>query len=89
MREYKKLLPKTEEYLEYMEKLYDRFTADYDQLEKERIEQTEDYLIFRDPMCKLAQILYGEYDFWAVSLAKYIAVMNGDCYIPSMKHMKE
>ena len=74
-------LPKTEEYLKRMNMIFEKFYIDYSLLEKEYKKMSDDYLILSQPMLHLANTLYNENDGWAVELAQFIAVLNGDQYI--------
>ncbi len=89
MSKYYKQLPKTEEFLENMEDIIIRLSTDIDYFKKEEKELTEDYLILCEPMMSMARVFYNEAPEWAVELAKYIAVMNGDNYISNIRHIKE
>jgi hypothetical protein len=77
----RKIFRKTSECIDNIERVYDKFSNNYEATIKEAREKTDDYVISREPMARLAEVLYTEWEAGAVDLAKHIAVMNGDHYI--------
>lgn len=68
-----KLLPKTEQYLNYMEKLYGKYAAiNWDTYDSA---PDEDKRIIENPMWHLAETIYMESPKWAEDLAKYLCVI--------------
>lgn len=67
-----KLLPKTEQYLNHLEELYDKYTIS---LEAYDSASDEDKEIIEHPMLHLAETIYMESPNWAETLAKYLCVL--------------
>lgn len=67
-----KLLPKTEQYLNHLEELYDKYIIS---LEAYDSASDEDKEIIEHPMLHLAETIYMESPDWAETLAKYLCVL--------------
>ena len=79
----RRVLQKTSECINNIERVYDKFCCSSEEVYKEEREKSDDYILLRNPMARLAEVLYAEWETGAVDLAKHIAVMNGDHYIDS------
>ena len=77
----RKIFRKTSECIDNIERVYDKFCTNCEAITKEEKEKTDDYVVLREPMVRLAEVLYTEWETGAVDLAKHIAIMNGDHYI--------
>ena len=68
----RKLLPKTEQYLNHLEELYDKYVIDWDAYDSA---SDADKRIIEHPMLHLAETIYLESPGWAKDLAKYLCVL--------------
>lgn len=84
----RKIFRKTSECIDNIERVYNKFSTDCEAITKEEEEKTDDYVILREPMARLAEVLYTEWEVGAVDLAKHIAIMNGDHYIDGEINVK-
>jgi len=84
----RKIFRRTSECIDSIERVYDKFYTNNEAITKEEKEKTDDYVILREPMARLAEVLYTEWEVGAVDLAKHIAIMNGDHYIDGEINVK-
>ena len=68
----KKLLPKTEQYLNHMDELCGKYLIDWDIYNSA---SDEDKGIIEHPMLHLAEKIYMDSPEWAEDLAKYLCVL--------------
>lgn len=84
----RRIFRKTSECIDNIERVYDKFCNDCEAITKEEKEKTDDYVILREPIARLAEVLYTEWEVGAVDLAKHIAIMNEDHYIDDEINVK-
>ena len=84
----RKIFRRTSECIDSIERVYDKFYTNNEAITKEEKEKTDDYVVLREPMARLAEVLYTEWEVGAVDLAKHIAIMNGDHYIDGEINVK-
>lgn len=79
VREYKiksKQLPMTEECIKKINRIYEEFSISLESIKKAEEEMSDDFMIFTNPMGRLAEALYIDNKDWAISLAKHIKAFD-------------
>lgn len=69
-----KLLPETEQYLNHLEELYNKYIWECDWSAYDSASD-DDKRIIEHPMLHLAETIYMEHPGWAEDLAKYLCIL--------------